>query len=202
MLAEKDGKEADGTPIKSALTPFEMMLNNQYNHPELMKITEEAFELFTREHVRIIPTSKTVLFTDGIEEIKEARFLRILTEEDFFAFQNMVRTVVGYDTVEPPNPNENPRVALIKAKGRLRERVKRKKGNKNGISIDTMLAALCCMSIGLTPLNIGEIPYPAASKLFAMAQDKEKYETDLKVATAGFGNKKVKPKYWIKNSDK
>ena len=28
MLAEKDGKEADGTPIKSALTPFEMMLNN------------------------------------------------------------------------------------------------------------------------------------------------------------------------------
>ena len=202
MLAEKDGKEADGTPIKSALTPFEMMLNNQYNHPELMKITEEAFELFTHEHVRIIPTSKTVLFTDGIEEIKEARFLRILTEEDFFAFQNMVRTVVGYDTVEPPNPNENPRVALIKAKGRLRERVKRKKGNKNGISIDTMLAALCCMSIGLTPLNIGEIPYPAASKLFAMAQDKEKYETDLRVATAGFGNKKVKPKYWIKNSDK
>lgn len=167
-----------------------------------MKITEEAFELFTHEHVRIIPTSKTVLFTDGIEEIKEARFLRILTEEDFFAFQNMVRTVVGYDTVEPPNPNENPRVALIKAKGRLRERVKRKKGNKNGISIDTMLAALCCMSIGLTPLNIGEIPYPAASKLFAMAQDKEKYETDLRVATAGFGNKKVKPKYWIKNSDK
>ena len=57
------------------------------------------------------------------------------------------------------------------------------------------------MNLGLNPLNIGEIPYPAVSPLFSMAQDKEKYETDLKIATAGFGNKKVKPKYWIQNKD-
>jgi hypothetical protein len=58
------------------------------------------------------------------------------------------------------------------------------------------------MGIGINPLNIGEIPYPAINEIFSMMQAKEKYETDLKVATAGFGNSKVKPKYWIKNSDK
>ena len=201
MIAEKAGKEANGAPVENALTPFEMMLNNQYNHPELMKITEEAFELFTHEPVRIIPAKKTVLFTNGITEITDPQDLRIMEEEDFFDFQNLIRQVIGYDTVERPNPNENPKIAMIKAKGRLRERIKRKKGNKSGISFDTMLVAICCMGIGLTPLNIGEIPYLAISKIFAMSQDKEKYETDLKIATAGFGNKKVKPKYWIKNSE-
>ena len=166
-----------------------------------MKITEEAFELFTHEPVRIIPAKKTVLFTNGITEITDPQDLRIMEEEDFFDFQNLIRQVIGYDTVERPNPNENPKIAMIKAKGRLRERIKRKKGNKSGISFDTMLVAICCMGIGLTPLNIGEIPYLAISKIFAMSQDKEKYETDLKIATAGFGNKKVKPKYWIKNSE-
>jgi hypothetical protein len=57
------------------------------------------------------------------------------------------------------------------------------------------------MNLGLNPLNIGEIPYPSAARLFELAQNKEKYETDLRIATAGFGNSKVKPKYWIKNSD-
>ena len=60
-----------------------------------------------------------------------------------------------------------------------------------------MLTALCCSGIGLNPLNIGEITFPAMNEIFKMFQQKEKYETDLRVATAGFGNKKVKPKYWI-----
>ena len=164
-------------------------------------MTEEAFRLFTHEDVKILPTKKTILFTTDIEEITDPQDLRFMEEDDFFAFQNLIRLVVGYEPVEKPKANENPKIALIKAKGRLRERIKRKKGNKSGISFDTMLVALCCMGIGLTPLNIGEIPYIAASRIFAMSQDKEKYETDLKIATAGFGNKKVKPKYWIKNSE-
>ena len=201
MIAEKNGKAPDGTPITDAPTPFELMLNNQYHHPEIMKITEKAFELFTHEKVRIIPESKIILFTNGIEEVKEARFLRTIEESDFFDFQNLVRQVVGKDPVEPPNPHEKPKIAIIKAKGRLRERIKQKKGNQNSISLDTLLGALCCMNLGLNPLNIGEIPYPSAARLFELAQDKEKYETDLRIATAGFGNSKVKPKYWIKNSD-
>lgn len=201
MLAEKEGKELNGQPITGAPTPFEFFLANCYNSSEVMRLMEEAFRLFTKEAVRIIPEKKIIYFTDGIENIKNIQELRrIETEEDFFLFQNVIRQVTGGDPVEAPDLNMSPRVALIKAKGRLRERIKKKYGNKNNISLDTMLVALCCMNVGINPLNIGEIPYPSLSALFAMGQDKEKYETDLKVATAGFGNKKVKPKYWIKNN--
>lgn len=202
MIAEKEGKELTGQAVPNAPTPFEFFLNNCYQSPEFAQIAIEAFELFTHEKVRINPEGKIVLFTEGLKDIKDVSQLRVIEEDDYFDFQNLVRQVLGDDPVERPNPNMNPKVALIKAKGRLRERIKKKKGNKSGISFDTMLVALCCMNLGLSPLNIGEIPYPAASALFAMSQEKEKYETDLKVATAGFGNKKVKPKYWIKNSDK
>lgn len=201
LIAEKEGKELTGMPVDSAPTPFEFFLNNCYNSMQFMKVAVEAFNFFTKEQVRILPEKKLVLFANGIEEVTDVKQLRLLGEEDFFHFQNLIRTVIGEKTVEKPDLNIHPKIALIKAKGRLRERIKKKKGNKSGISMDTMLVALCCMNLGLTPLNIGEIPYPVISKLFRTAQEKEKYETDLKIATAGFGNKKVKPKYWIKNSD-
>ena len=202
MIAEKGGKQPDGKPIASAPTPFEFLLNNCHHSPEFKQIAIEAFKFFTKENVRILPEKKVVFFTDGVTEIKDPKDLRLLTEEDFFDFQNLIREAIGEDPVEPPNLNMHPKIALIKAKGRLRDRIKKKKGTKDGIRFDTMLVALCCMNLGLTPLNIGEIPYPAISRIFAMSQEKEKYETDLKIATAGFGNKKVKPKYWIKNSEK
>ena len=202
QIAEKEGKGLTGQAIPNAPTPFEFFLINCHSSAQYMQVAREAFQFFTHENVRINPEGKIVLFTDGIEKINDVKNLRILDENNFFDFQNMIRMVLGEEPVEPPNPNMHPKIALIKAKGRLRERIKKKKGNKNGISFDTMLVALCCMNLGLNPLNIGEIPYPSASVLFAMSQDKEKYETDLKIATAGFGNKKVKPKYWIKNSEK
>jgi hypothetical protein len=202
MIAEKEGRDVDGKPVENAPTPFEFFLNNCYNSKEFMEVAKEALELFTHETARINPEGKIIFFIDGIEDIQDIQKLKRVEEDDFFDFQNLIRQVIGENPVEKPNPNMNPKVALIKAKGRLRERIKKKKGNKAGISFETMLVALCCMNLGLNPLNIGEIPYPAASALFAMSQEKEKYETDLKIATAGFGNKKVKPKYWIKNSDK
>ena len=51
----------------------------------------------------------------------------------------------------------------MKAKMRLRDRVKAKKGG--GISLSTSLLSLCCMGIGITPLNIGELPYASLSAL-------------------------------------
>ena len=201
MIAEKEGKMPDGKPVESAPTPFEFLLINCHASPDFAKIATEAFHFWTGKHVRIYPQTKTILFIDNIDKVEEARNLKTIEENDYFAFQNLIRQAIGEEPVEPPNPNENPRVALIKAKGRYREKIKKKKGNKSSIPFNKTLVALCCMNLGLNPLNIGEIPYPAVSPLFSMAQDKEKYETDLKIATAGFGNKKVKPKYWIQNKD-
>ena len=58
------------------------------------------------------------------------------------------------------------------------------------------------MGIGLTPLNIGEMSYAAIGPIMAMMQDKEKYDVDIRSLLAGADSKKIKPKYWIRNSDK
>jgi hypothetical protein len=69
---------------------------------------------------------------------------------------------------EPVNPNEDPRIARIKAKARERDRIKAKQGNKDGISLSTSLLAICCMGIGITPLNIGEMSYASIGPIMSM----------------------------------
>ena len=201
LMAEKEGKRPDGKPIENCPTPFEFLLINCKTSPNFETKMKEAFYFWTHKHIRIYIETKTILITDGIDKIKEAKDLTTIQEKDYFTFQNIIRQALGEKPLEPPKENENPKIALIKAKGRYRERIKKKKGNKNGISLDKIIVIICCMGIGITPLNIGEIPYPAISMIFEKMQEKEKYETDLKVATAGFGNKKIKPKYWIHNEE-
>jgi hypothetical protein len=85
----------------------------------------------------------------------------------------------------------------------MRDAIKAKKGtqNKDGITFDTCLVAICCMGIGITPLNIGEMSYASIQPILRMRQEKEKYELDVKTLLAGGDSKKIKPKYWIRNSD-
>jgi hypothetical protein len=116
----------------------------------------------------------------------------------------MIRAAIGEKQEkppEPPNPNEDPRVARIKAKARERDRIKARKGTQNGISLSTSLMAICCMGIGITPLNIGEMSYASIGPIMSMLQNKEKYDVDVRSLLAGADSKKIKPKYWIRNSD-
>ena len=107
---------------------------------------------------------------------------------------------MGEKALEPPNPNEDPRIKKMKAKARYRDKIKAKKGG--GLSLQTSLEAICCMGIGITPLNIGELSYASISTLMKTYQEKEKYEIDVRSLQAGADSKKVKPKYWIRNLDK
>jgi len=67
----------------------------------------------------------------------------------------MLRPAIGEKQVEPYNPNENPKVKYFKAKARMRDRVKAK--SKDGLTLGTVLASICCMGLGINPLNIGEL---------------------------------------------
>ena len=147
----------------------------------------------------VIGLEKTIQHIGSLED------LVTLKEEEYFEFQNAIRAAVGDKMVkapEPIDPNEDPRITRIKAKARERDRIKAKQGSKNGISLSTSMTAICCMGIGITPLNIGEMSYAAISPIMTMMQDKEKYDVDIRSLLAGADSKKIKPKYWIRNSDK
>jgi hypothetical protein len=127
--------------------------------------------------------------------------LVLLTEDEYFNFQNAIRECIGKKPIEPPNPNEHPRIKEMKRKARYRDRVKEKQlaKSKDGISMFTSLVSICCMGLGITPLNIGEMSYIAMDSILRKYQEKEKYQLDIDSLLAGADSKKVKPKYWIRN---
>jgi hypothetical protein len=48
---------------------------------------------------------------------------------------------------------------------RKRDAIKANQKNKGGITLSTSLVAICCMGIGITPLNIGEMSYAAVGPI-------------------------------------
>ena len=193
------GKKLDTYP-----TPLEYLLNNAYHSEQYREKAKEAFEFFTHQKVEFLYEIKTIVFGDINEIIKnvsEVSDLILLTEDDFFGFQNEIRIACGKKIVEPPNPNEHPRIKEMKRKARFRDRAKAKQAakGKGGISLFTMLVSICCMGIGITPLNIGEMSYVALIAILRKYQEKEKYRLDIDSLLAGADSKKINPKYWINN---
>ena len=183
-------------------TPFEYLMLNFYQDDEVRQYILEGFEQFLHEPVTIEPDLDMILIGTDEEHLDievDLENPRLITKEDYFDFQNLIRQVMGDRLVEPPDPDEDPRVRRIKAKGRKRDRIvaRRSQGPKFG----TLLAAICCMGIGLTPLNIGEMSYACVHWLIGMYQQSEEYDIDIRALLAGADSKKVKPKYWIRNLD-
>lgn len=181
-------------------TPWLFLLGSAYEDKEFENTICEAFRFFLHEEITILYENQVIVLGNLEEEltkVSSAEELRIIDEEEFFNLQNTVRTSLGIAPVEKPDPDESPRIKRMKAKARLRDRVKAKKGM--GLSLGDSLVSICCMGIGLTPLNIGEISYAALGKIIDRYQKKEAYETDIQSILAGADAKKIHPKYWITN---
>lgn len=187
--------------IKKIPTPLEFLIIQAYNDSQAYKMIKEAFELFCHCPITILFDKKEIWLCDlekeleTISDVNEILKFPKLTEDNYFDFQNHIRLSLGEEQAEKPNPDEHPKIKAMKAKARLRDRIKAKQGG--GISLEKSLVAICCMGIGLTPLNIGEISLAAVKPIMETQQEKDKYELDIKSVLAGA--KKVKPKYWIHN---
>lgn len=193
--------------VGSPPTPFEFLLANCHDSAPVQKIVTATLVVFFHAPINFLYEQKKLLVGDLEEILKSVtriEELPILGEEVYFDLQNVFRTQIGYKTVvppEPPDPNEDPRIARIKAKARERDRIKAKKGTAGGksLTIATSLVAICCMNCGLSPLNIGEMSYAAIEPLMTIQQKREKYDIDIRSLLAGASSKDVKPKYWIDN---
>ena len=191
-------------PLEIYPTPLEFLLNNAYHNERYRQKCLEAFKFFLHEDVTFLYEQKVIIVGEIKDVLKKSKSLEdiiMITEEDFFGFQNMIRESIGKKIVEPPIVDEDPRIAEIKRKARYRDKLKAKKAAKGqgGISFYTMLVSICCMGLGVTPLNIGEMSYIALMDIVRKYQEKEKYDTDIASLLAGADSKKIKPKYWIRN---
>lgn len=183
-------------------TPLEFLLVTSYNNKLIERLAKQAFKLFIHEEVNFLYEHKAILVGNLEEVLKNAKSMEdliLINEDNFFTIQNLIRESMGIKAIEPPNPNEHPKIKRMKALARYRDRIKEKQGG--GLTLTSSLAAICCMGMGLTPLNIGEMSYAALPLIMTMYQKKEKYDIDIRSLQAGADHRKVKPKYWIENTD-
>ena len=194
--------------INQAPTPFQYLMINYYQSKELRIKIEAAFAQFIHEPVTIVPEIEMLLIGKSEDELDPDIDLdnpRLLTAENYFDFQDCIRLSMGLEKAKKPDPEEenlDPRIKRYKMKIKQSEELLAKKKAKNAPTLGTLLAAICCMGIGLNPLNIGEMSYACVHWLVAMEQQKEEYDIDIRALLAGADSKKIKPKYWIKNIDK
>lgn len=186
--------------LSTLLTPLEYILNNAYNIEGFEVLVKKAFSFFIKKEVHLLYDKKMIVIggAEDFKQITNVADLKIIKEEDYFDFQNAIRLCLGENTISPPDPNEHPKIKAMKAKARYRDKIKATSG-KGGLTLSTSLISICCMGIGLNPLNIGELSYAAIGPLIHQYQEKEKYRIDIDSLLAGADSKKVKPKYWIRN---
>lgn len=192
--------------ITQVPTPFQYLLINYYHDEEIRSKIEDGFMHFLHEPVTIVPEIEMLLIGKSEDELDPNVDLenpRLLTEENFLDFQNKIRLSMGLSIVdvskEKEEENLDPRIKRWKMKVKEHEKIINAKKQKNAPTFGTLLAAICCMGIGLNPLNIGEMSYACVQWLIAMYQQNEEYDVDIRALLAGADSKKVKPKYWIKN---
>ena len=190
---------------KKIPTPFQLLLLQAYNDTKLYEKIKNAFRFFCREEITILFDKGEIVLCDlekemeNINNVEDLLKIPSITEKNFLEFQNCIRDSLGEKRLDPPDPNMHPKKKAMLAKARLRDRIKAK--SRKGISLETSIKSICCMGIGLTPLNIGDISVAAISDIMNTYQKKEKYDIDIRSLLAGADSKKIKPKYWIFNDN-
>ena len=180
------------------------MLNNSFHNENYNRLCKEAFKFFLHQEVTFLYEQKKIVIGDiekVLTKVNSLSDLIFLDEVEFFKFQNAIRDCIGKQQVELPDPNEHPKLKEMKRKARYRDKIKAKQiaTGKDGVSLYTMLVSICCMGLGITPLNIGEMSFIALESIMRKYQEKEKYHLDIDSLLAGADSKTIKPKYWIKN---
>ena len=111
----------NGEPL-TVPTPLEFLLATSYHNKEIEQVAKDAFYFFIKEPITFLYDRKEILIGDLEEIVKNASSLEdlkkmiMITEEEYFDFQNAIREALGEKKVEPPDPDEDPRVKRIKAK--------------------------------------------------------------------------------------
>lgn len=188
-------------PIEEMPTPFENLFIMAEANSQIEDYIKKGFEFFIHQSVVLLKKQRKIIIgslDEVVPQLKSIEDLKILSEEDFFSFQNLLRQSVGEKQIDPYDPFEHPKIKYFKAKARERDKVKAK-NSKDGLTIGATLASICCMNFGLNPLNIGELTQYSVSVLVRYFQEKEKYDTDIKALLAGASADKVKPQNWIRN---
>ena len=200
-----DDRQERGLPSdKDCPTPFDILIVQSGNPGDpASHLIRTGLEKLTRESVIVSPEHRIILFkSEGWEQVEDLQDARCIADnETYFDFQNMVRQAFGEEIIPPPEVEENPRLAALKAKMRQSKRLLKTAKRPDGLSFSTSLNILCHLGLGLNPINLRQLPYASVGPLIEMGINKERFMIDSIALATHADPKKIKPKSWIKNPD-
>lgn len=156
---------------------------------------KNAFRTFIREEVIILFDEYKIVIGDGTDK-------RILDNNNFGEFQNIIRVQNKREVKEVPPANETPLQKKFRLKAEYRDAIKRqqKANDPDAPDFCSLMNALCIYS-GITPQQLQQYSFFAFKDSFDANQLRDKYDIDIRSLLAGADPKKVKPSPWIKKTN-
>lgn len=187
LIKEKTQKDVEIENIH----PLQYLLASAAVDDIFLLELKKVFSTFVKEDVLILPTFGAIAIGSPAQK-------RLITEENFSDFQNILRIQNRREFVSAPPENETPGERKMRL---LREKVaavKKKQSQKKGEGKTLIELLEIAETYGI---DIQNHTLYAFYSLLRRHQLKEKWDQDLQIICAGADSKKIKTKYWGESLD-
>ena len=168
------------------LSPLSYLLKSADLNDMFLLELQNAFSTFIQEDILLLPKYNSVLV--GLPDEK-----RLITENNFSDFQDILRIQNRKEVPEPPPENESEIAKKMRLKREMRERIKKKQQAKNG---ETQEIAELLEIAEVYGIDYQKKSIYAFYGLLRRHQLKEKWDQDIRMLCAGASSDKIKTKYW------
>lgn len=173
------------------MSPLAYLLKSAELNDMFLLELQKAFSTFIKEEILLLPKLNAVLVGPMAEK-------RLITEQNFEDFQQILSIQNRRKVPKPPPPNESAIARKMRLAAEKRDEIKRKQQQKNGEERD--LADLLEIA-EVFGINFKEKSIYAFYGLIQRHQLREKWTQDIQMLCAGADSKKIKAKYWGENPE-
>lgn len=182
IVKDKTGEEPK---IEEIHTLSYLLQSAAHNDMFLLEL-QRAFSTFLTEEILLLPKINAVLVGP-----KEQR--RLITEENFADFQDILRIQNRREVKEAPPENESAIARKFRLKREARDAAKKKQQQKNGEGQSLVELLEIAETFGI---DYKHKTLYAFYGLIQRHQAREKWNQDIQMLCAGADSKKLKTKYW------
>lgn len=181
-IKEKTGEEPDIEQIH----PLSYLLTSALYDNLFSLELQASFSTFVKEDVLLLPKINAVLIGNPKDK-------RLITEQNYGDFQDILRIQNKKNIREAPPENESPIARKFRLKREARDAAKQKQQEKQGNkqSLVELLEIAETFNIDYKNKTIF-----AFHNLIKRHQAKEKWDQDIQMLCAGADSTKLKTKYW------
>lgn len=187
FIKAKSGEEVPIEQIR--VLPY--LLQSANHDKQFLLELQKAFSTFIKEDILLLPKINAVLVGSPQER-------RLITEQNFGDFQDILRIQNKKTIKEPPPKDESAIARAFRLKREARDAVKKKQQQKKGEGQSLIELFEIAETFGIDYKNKTIFAFYGLIRRY---QAKEKWEQDLQMLCAGADSAKLKTKYWGESLD-